>query len=102
MADHLSSLPKSNERVSEMDMNVLRSVFGTSHRSNNHKDNEGSGGFVKGLKKLVFLYIVFVLINLPFIDAALKSLVPETSSLVFLLIKATVFIVIVFLGKLLG
>lgn len=96
MADYLASLPKSNERASEMDINVLRSIFGT-HK----KESKGGEGFVKGLKQLVFLYIVFVIINLPLIDAALKSLVPERSSLVFLLIKATVFVVVVFIGKLL-
>lgn len=98
MADYLASLPKSNERASEMDINVLRSIFGTPPHK---KESKGGEGFVKGLKQLVFLYIVFVIINLPLIDAALKSLVPETSSLVFLLIKATVFVVVVFIGKLL-
>lgn len=93
MADHLSSLPQSNEYASDSDMNVVHSVFG-----NTNPTEEGILS-TKNLKRLLFLGIIFVVINLPVIDTAIKSVLPETSDLVFLFMKTLVFIVIIALGQ---
>lgn len=92
MADHLSSLPRTNEYASDTDMNVLHSIF------SNQRDDEGIFS-KKNFKRLLFIGLMFLLINLPFIDSTLKSMLPDISNTLFLFLKTFIYIIIIALGQ---
>ena len=94
MADHLSSLPYSDKHISNTDMNVVRSVFGDAHNATQESILSN-----RNFKRLLFIGIIFVVINLPLIESFMKSVVPETSDFIFLLIKTIIFIVIIIMGQ---
>lgn len=91
MTDRLSSLPRSNDHTSDTDMNVIKSMFG----------NTTNPVPLNSSKRLLFISIIFFVINLPFIDSALKSVIPETSDIIHLFIKTIIFVVIILIGQVL-
>ena len=91
MADHISSLPHSDEQVSQKDIDVMKSVFGGSAQTKGLLSCDN-------LKKLFLVGIVFLLINLPIIDSAMKA-VFDTSDFILLLIKTILFVVIILLAQ---
>ena len=83
MADRIRNLPSSNEEPSDIDVSVMRAVF-------------GDGVVDKSLhvNKIIITVIVFVVLSLPVIDSLLKKVVPD-SQIMIMFIKSLIFAVII-------
>lgn len=88
MADRIANLPPSQEQPSDIDVNVMRDVFG-----------EGTA-VAKSLqlKKLIIPAILFVVLSLPMIDNLFKNVVPDSEMLVMFMKTLIFLIVLVALG----
>jgi hypothetical protein len=83
MADRIANLPPSKEQPSDIDVNVMRDVF-------------GDGVVVAKslqLKKLIVPAILFVVLSLPMVDNLLKNAVPD-SKMVILFVKTLIFLIV--------
>ena len=83
MADRIANLPSSQEQPSDIDVNVMRDVF-------------GEGAVVAKslqLKKLISPAILFVVLSLPMVDNLLKNVVPD-SEMVLMFVKTLIFLIV--------
>lgn len=83
MADRITNLPPTQEQPSDIDVNLMRNVF-------------GDGTVVAQslqLKKIVIPAILFVGLSLPMVDTMLKNIVPD-SELVLMFVKTLIFIIV--------
>lgn len=83
MADRIANLPPSQEQPSDIDVNVMRDLF-------------GDGAVVAKslqLKKLIIPAILFVVLSLPMVDNLLKSVVPD-SEMVIMFVKTMIFLIV--------
>jgi hypothetical protein len=83
MADRIANLPPSKEQPSDIDVNVMRDVF-------------GDGVVVAKslqLKKLIVPAILFVVLSLPMVDNLLKNVVPD-SKMVIVFVKTLIFLIV--------
>lgn len=83
MADRIANLPSSQEQPSDIDVNVMRDVF-------------GEGAVVAKslqLKKLIIPAILFVVLSLPMVDNLLKNVVPD-SEMVLMFVKTLIFLIV--------
>ena len=83
MADRIANLPPSKEQPSDIDVNVMRDVF-------------GDGAVVAKslqLKKLIIPAILFVVLSLPMVDNLLKNVVPD-SEMVIMFVKTLIFLIV--------
>lgn len=83
MADRIANLPQSQERPSDIDVNVMRDVFG---------DGVAVAKSLQ-LKKLIIPTILFVVLNLPVVDNLLKNVVPD-SEMVIVFVKTLIFLIV--------
>jgi hypothetical protein len=89
MADRISNLPPSQEKPSDIDVNVMRDVF-------------GDGATVAKslqLKKLIIPTILFVVLSLPMVDKLLKNVVSD-SPILIMFAKTLVFLIVLVVLKL--
>jgi hypothetical protein len=83
MADRIANLPPSQERPSDIDVNVMRDVFG---------DGVAVANSLQ-LKKLIIPAILFVVLSLPMVDNLLKNVVPD-SEIVIMFVKTLIFLIV--------
>ena len=83
MADRISNLPPSQEQPSDIDVNVMRDVFG---------DGAAVAKSLQ-LKKLIIPAILFVVLSLPMVDNLLKNVVPD-SEMIIVFVKTLIFLII--------
>jgi hypothetical protein len=83
MADRIANLPPSQEQPSDIDVNVMRDVFG---------DGVTVAKSLQ-LKKLIIPTILFVVLSLPIIDNLLKNVVPD-SEMVIMFVKTLIFLIV--------
>lgn len=83
MADRIANLPPSQEHPSDIDVNVMRDVFG---------DGAAVAKSLQ-LKKLIIPAILFVVLSLPMVDNLLKNVVPD-SEMVIMFVKTLIFLVV--------
>jgi hypothetical protein len=83
MADRIANLPLSQEQPSDIDVNVMRDVFG---------DGVAVAKSLQ-LKKLVVPAILFVVLSLPMVDNLLKNVVPD-SKMVIVFVKTLIFLIV--------
>ena len=81
MADRIANLPPSQEQPSDIDVNVMRDVFG---------DGAAVAKSLQ-LKKLIIPAILFVVLSLPMVDNLLKNVVPD-SEMVIMFVKTLIFL----------
>lgn len=81
MADRIANLPPSQEQPSDIDVNVMRDVFG---------DGAAVAKSLQ-LKKLIIPAILFVVLSLPMVDNLLKNVVPD-SEMVLMFVKTLIFL----------
>ena len=89
MADRISNLPPSQEKPSDIDLNVMRDVFGDGATVANSLQ----------LKKLIIPTILFVVLSLPIVDRLLKNLVSD-SPILIMFTKTLVFLIVLVVLKL--
>lgn len=83
MADRIANLPPSQEQPSDIDVNVMRDVFG---------DGAAVAKSLQ-LKKLFIPAIMFVVLSLPMVDTLLKNVVPD-SEMVIMFVKTLIFLIV--------
>jgi hypothetical protein len=83
MADRIANLPPSQEQPSDIDVNVMRDVFGDGVTVANSLQ----------LKKLIIPAILFVVLSLPMVDNLLKNVVPD-SEMVIMFVKTLIFLIV--------
>jgi formate hydrogenlyase subunit 4 len=83
MADRIANLPPSQQQPSDIDVNVMREVFG---------DGVAVAKSLQ-LKKLIIPAILFVVLSLPMVDNLLKNVVPD-SKMVIMFVKTLIFLII--------
>jgi hypothetical protein len=83
MADRIANLPTSHGQTSDIDMNIMKDIFG-------HGTNVATS---LNLKKIIIPAIVFVILNLPTIDNLIKNNVTSSES-VLLFVKTIVFLIV--------
>ncbi len=83
MADRIANLPPSQEQPSDIDVNVMRDVFG---------DGAAVAKSLQ-LKKLIIPAILFVVLSLPMVDNLLKNAVPD-SEMVLMFVKTLIFLTV--------
>lgn len=83
MADRIANLPPSQEQPSDIDVNVMRDVFG---------DGAAVAKSLQ-LKKLIIPAIMFVVLSLPMVDNLLKNIVPD-SEMVIMFVKTLIFLIV--------
>lgn len=76
-------MPPSQEQPSDIDVNVMRDVFG---------DGAAVAKSIQ-LKKLIIPAILFVVLSLPMVDNLLRTVVPD-SEMVIMFVKTLIFIII--------
>jgi hypothetical protein len=81
MADRIANLPPSQEKPLDIDVNVMRDLFG---------DRTAVAESPLQLKKLIIPAILFVVLSLPIVDSILKNAVPD-SNMVILFVKTLIF-----------
>ena len=89
MADRISNLPQSQEKPSDIDVNVMRDVFG---------DGVTVAKSLQ-LKKLIIPTILFVVLSLPMVDKLLKNVVSDSPMLI-MFAKTLVFLIVLVMIKL--
>jgi hypothetical protein len=90
MSDPMSRLPVASQQQqpSEQEMRVMEAMFGST-----------SSGYEA--KRLIVPGVLFLVLNLPFIDTLLKGVI-TASNTVLLLIKTCVFLVSLLVAQLIG
>ena len=83
MADRIENLPPSQEKPLDIDVNVMRDVFG---------DGAAVAKSLQ-LKKLIIPAILFVVLSLPMVDSILKNVVSD-SNMVILFAKTLIFLIV--------
>lgn len=83
MADRIANLPPSQEQPSDIDVNVMRDVFG---------DGAAVAKSVQ-LKKLIIPAILFLVLSLPMVDNLLENVVPN-SEMVLMFVKTLIFLIV--------
>lgn len=83
MADRIANLPPSQKQPSDIDVNVMRDVFG---------DGAAVAKSLQ-LKKLIIPAILFVVLSLPMVDNLLKNVVPD-SEMVIMFVKTLIFLIV--------
>lgn len=83
MADRITNLPPSQEHPSDIDVSVMRDVFG---------DGVAVSKSLQ-LKKLIIPAILFVVLSLPMVDNLLKNVVPD-SEMVIVFTKTLIFLIV--------
>jgi hypothetical protein len=91
MADQIKNLPTSQEQPSDVDMNVMREIFG---------DGVNVAKSLQ-LKKIIIPAIMFVVLSLPMIDNFLKTIVPDSDA-VLIFVKTLIFLVMLALFQLIS
>jgi len=91
MADRIANLPPSQEQPSDIDVNVMRDVFG---------DGAAVAKSLQ-LKKLIIPAILFVVLSLPMVDNLLKNVVPD-SEMVIMFVKTLIFLIVLVVLQLLS
>jgi hypothetical protein len=86
MADRITNLPSSQERPSDIDINVMKNVFGES------LDVAKS----LQLKKIIIPAIVFIVLSLPIVDSILKNIVSD-SDILLMFTKTLIFLIVLVL-----
>ena len=87
--DDISRLPHANDPQTQADDAIVQSLFkSTSNRQTS-----------QNIASLLIPGIIFLALNLPFVDGILKNLT-ASSDIVYLLIKTLLFIVILWLAQL--
>jgi len=88
MADPIMRLPPTQISPSAVDMRIMQSLFGNS---------------VVGyeLKRLILPALAFFILSLYPVDELLHKLIP-TTGMVFLLVKTTIFVLIIIVGQIMG
>ncbi len=89
MADRISNLPQSQEKPSDIDVNVMRDVFG---------DGVTVAKSLQ-LKKLIIPTILFVVLSLPMVDKLLKNVVSDSPMLI-MFAKTLIFLIVLVVIKL--
>ena len=89
MADRISNLPPSREKPSDIDVNVMRSVFGESVTVAKSLE----------LKKLIIPTVLFVVLSLPMVDKLLKNVVSDSPT-VIMFAKTLLFLIVLVVLKL--
>jgi hypothetical protein len=90
MADRIANLPPSQEQPSDIDVNVMRDVFG---------DGVAVAKSLQ-LKKLIVPAILFVVLSLPMVDNLLKNVVPDSK--MFMFVKTLIFLIVLVVLQLSG
>ncbi len=83
MADPIRNLPPSQDQPSDIDVNVMREVFG---------DGQNVVKSIQ-LQKVIIPAILFVVLSLPFMDHLLKNIVPD-SEMLLLFVKTLIFLIV--------
>jgi hypothetical protein len=83
MADRIANLPPSQEQPLDIDVNVMRDVFG---------DGVAVAKSLQ-LKKIIIPAILFVVLSLPMVDNLLKNVVPD-SEMVIVFVKTLIFLIV--------
>ena len=83
MADRIANLPLSQEQPSDIDVDVMRDVFG---------DGVAVAKSLQ-LKKLIIPAILFVVLSLPMVNNLLKNVVPD-SEMVIMFVKTLIFLIV--------
>lgn len=83
MTDNISQLPATDEKISEIDINILNTLF----ENKNVKKN---------IKKLLIPGLVFLILNIPMVDSLMKNLI-SNSTIINLIIKTLLFLVILWI-----
>jgi hypothetical protein len=83
MADRIANLPPSQEQPLDIDVNVMRDVFG---------DGVAVAKSLQ-LKKIIIPAILFVVLSLPMVDNLLKNVVPD-SEMVIMFVKTLIFLIV--------
>ncbi len=83
MADPIRNLPPSQDQPSDIDVNVMREVFG---------DGQNVVKSIQ-LQKVIIPAILFVVLSLPFMDHLLKNIVPD-SEMMLLFVKTLIFLIV--------
>jgi len=83
MADRIANLPQSQDQPSDIDMNVMRDVFG---------DGVTVAKSLQ-LKKLIIPTILFVVLSLPMVDNFLKNIVSD-SEIILIFVKTLIFLIV--------
>jgi hypothetical protein len=83
MADEIKNLPQSQEIPSDIDVNVMRDIFGQGIEVAKTVD----------YKKLIIPAIVFIVLSLPVIDKLLGSVVSESET-ILIFTKTLIFVII--------
>ncbi len=84
--DNIAHLPHATEQHSQSDSDILQALF-KAKASNN-------------IIKLLIPGLVFILVNLPFVDTLMVKVGLEPESLTGVLVKALVFIVLLWIAQL--
>lgn len=89
MADEIKNLPQTQETPSDIDVNVMRDIFGQG------LDVAKSVDF----KKLILPAIVFIVLSLPIIDKLLGSVVSDSET-VLIFTKTLIFVIVLIILQL--
>lgn len=89
MADEIKNLPQTQETPSDIDVNVMRDIFGQGF------DVAKSVDF----KKLILPAIVFIVLSLPIIDKLLGSVVSDSET-VLIFTKTLIFVIVLIILQL--
>jgi hypothetical protein len=91
MADLITNLPSSREKPSDIDVNVIRDVFG---------DGVSVAKSLQ-LKRLIIPAVMFVVLSLPIVNGFLKTIVPD-SEIVLMFVKTIIFLIVLILIQLMS
>jgi len=91
MADRITNLPPSQEEPSNIDVNVMKDIFGDG--ANVAKSLQ--------LKKLIIPAIVFIVLSLPMIDNFLKNVISDSEG-VLIFTKTLIFLIILVILQLMS
>ena len=86
MADRIENLPSSNEKPSNIDLNIMKEVFG-----------EGmTVAQTLEIKKILIPAILFIVLSLPMMNKLLKNVIPD-SEFFLMFVKTLIFIIVMVL-----
>lgn len=83
MADQIKQLPSVQEPPSDIDINVMRELFGD------------GASVIKSLqfKKLIIPTVIFIVLSLPMVNNVLKTVLPD-SEMLLMFVKTLIFLVV--------